>query len=167
MFSWIKRLAALSSFALLAACGGGSDGPTDNLVATAQGDSRFSTLVEAVVAADLGGALSAPGPLTVFAPTNDAFAALLAELGVSKEALLADKSLLTQVLTYHVVPGQVLRADVPVGVPITTLQGGQFTVDGNLVITDARGRTARFVQTDIRATNGVIHAIDRVILPRP
>jgi uncharacterized surface protein with fasciclin (FAS1) repeats len=80
--------------------------PADkNMVQTAQALPQFSILVEAVVAADLVGALSGNGPLTVFAPTNDAFAALLAELGVSKAQLLADTALLTKVLTYHVVPG--------------------------------------------------------------
>jgi len=170
MLHWIRRLAALTSIAFLAACGGGNgdgEGENRNLVETAQADARFTILVEAVVAADLAGTLSGPGPFTVFAPTNDAFAALLAELGLTKDQLLADKALLTQVLTYHVVAGRVLRADVPVGAPITTLQGQTFTVDPNLVITDQRGRAARIVQTDVPTSNGVIHAIDRVLLPRP
>ncbi|MEJ7929430.1 fasciclin domain-containing protein [Ramlibacter sp. AN1015] len=165
MLNWIKRLTAVSAVAVLAACGGGSE--DRNIVQTAQADPRFSTLVEAVAAADLVPTLSGPGPFTVFAPTNDAFAALLAELGVTKEQLLANPALLTQVLTYHVVPGQVLSSQVPVGVPITTVQGDTFTVNSNLVITDQRARTARIVQTDVAATNGVIHAIDRVILPSP
>ncbi|MFN3304204.1 MAG: fasciclin domain-containing protein [Roseateles sp.] len=137
------------------------------LVQTAQGVPAFSTLVEAVVAANLQGTLSGTGPFTVFAPTNDAFAALLVELGVSKDALLANKPLLTQVLTYHVVPGRVLKADVPVGAPITTLQGETFTVNANLAITDQRMRSARITGTDVLTSNGVIHVIDRVILPRP
>ena len=141
--------------------------PADNIVQVAQSLPQFSILVEAVVAAGLVDALSADGPLTVFAPTNDAFAALLAELGVTKEALLADTALLTRVLTYHVVPGRVLRADVPVGSPITTLQGDTFTVDASLAITDQRSRTAGIVATDVFASNGVIHVLDRVILPSP
>ena len=165
MLAWIRRLAAIASVALVAACGG-SDGENRNIVETAQADARFSTLVEAVAAAGLAGTLSGPGPFTVFAPTNDAFAALLAETGLTKDQLLADQALLTQVLTYHVVAGRVLRADVPVGSPISTLQGQAFTVDANLVITDQRGRTARIVQTDVPSSNGVIHAIDRVLLPR-
>ncbi len=165
MIDKIRRLFAVGLVALLAACGGGSD--DDNIVETAQEDARFSILVEAVTAADLGDTLSGPGPFTVFAPTNDAFAALLAETGLTKEQLLADKPLLQQVLTYHVVPGKVLRADVPVGTPITTVQGETFVVDGNLVITDQRGRTSRIVETDLDASNGVIHVIDRVLLPRP
>jgi uncharacterized surface protein with fasciclin (FAS1) repeats len=141
--------------------------PAENIVATAQSLPQFSILVEAVVAAGLVDALSQPGPLTVFAPTNDAFARLLAELGVTKEALLANRPLLTAVLTYHVVPGRVLRAQVPVGAPITTLQGETFTVGATLAITDQRARTANITATDVFTANGVIHVIDRVILPRP
>jgi uncharacterized surface protein with fasciclin (FAS1) repeats len=142
--------------------------PADmDIVQTAQSLPDFSILVEAVVAANLQGALSAPGPLTVFAPTNEAFAALLTELGITKEALLADTALLTKVLTYHVVDGRVLKADVPIGAAIPTLQGGSFSVDGNLAITDQNGRQANIVATDVLATNGVIHVIDKVILPAP
>jgi len=162
-------LVAISA-TLLAACGG-DDEPVaqpKNIVETAQADSRFSILVEAVVAADLATTLSSPGPLTVFAPTNDAFAALLAELGVTKDQLLADKALLTAVLTYHVLPAKVLRADVPAGKAITTVQGGIFKVDavgGDLVITDGRNRTAKITATNLETSNGVIHVVDKVILP--
>ena len=128
---------------------------------------EFSILVEAVVAADLGSALKAAGPLTVLAPTNDAFAALLAELKITKTALLADKALLTKVLTYHVIPSLVLKAQVPIDKPIKTLQGETLTVDNGFVITDQRGRKSTLVTTDVLATNGVIHAIDHVILPKP
>ena len=137
------------------------------IVQTAQSLPDFSILVEAVVAANLQGTLSGTGPFTVFAPTNAAFAALLAELGVSKEALLADKALLTKVLTYHVVPGRVLKADVPVGTPITTVQGDTLNINAALAITDQRGRRANIVATDVLTSNGVIHAIDKVILPKP
>lgn len=168
MFTLFKRFAAIATLGIVAACGGGdNDDERVNLVQLAQSDARFSILVEAVVAADLDETLSGPGPFTVFAPTNDAFAALLAELGLTKQQLLANKPLLTAVLTYHVVAGEVLRAQVPVGVPIATVQGDTFTVDGTLAITDQRGRRARIVQTDLRAGNGVIHAIDRVLLPSP
>jgi uncharacterized surface protein with fasciclin (FAS1) repeats len=138
-----------------------------NIVQTAQAAPEFSVLVEAVVAADLVDALSAQGPLTVFAPTNAAFANLLAELGVTKEQLLANRALLTQVLTYHVVTGRLLKADVPVGQPVTTLQGQTFTVDSSLAITDQRSRRASIVATDVLTSNGVIHVVDKVILPRP
>jgi uncharacterized surface protein with fasciclin (FAS1) repeats len=138
-----------------------------NIVQTAQALPQFSILVEAVVAANLQGALSGPGPLTVFAPTNDAFAALLSELGITKAALLANTPLLTKVLTYHVVNGRVLKADVPVGTPITTLAGDTFTVDATLAITDQRARKASITATDVLTSNGVIHVIDKVILPKP
>lgn len=137
-----------------------------SIVETAIATSDFSILVDAVVAADLAGALSGPGPFTVFAPTNAAFAALLNELGVTKDELLANKALLTSVLKYHVVPGRVLKADVPVGAAIATLETGKtFTVDSSLAITDTAGRRANIVATDVFASNGVIHVIDRVILP--
>jgi uncharacterized surface protein with fasciclin (FAS1) repeats len=140
--------------------------PADkNIVATAQSLPDFSILVEAVVAAGLVDALSAEGPFTVFAPTNDAFAALLTELGVSKDDLLASTDLLTAVLTYHVVPGRVLASGVPIGADITTLQGATFSVDASLAITDGRERMANIVATDVLTSNGVIHVIDRVILP--
>jgi uncharacterized surface protein with fasciclin (FAS1) repeats len=119
-----------------------------------------------VVAADLAATLSQPGPFTVFAPTNAAFAALLTELGLTKEQLLADKALLVKVLTYHVVPGAILKADVPVGKPVTTVQGETLTVDAGLAITDQRGRKAAITATDVLTSNGVIHVIDKVILPR-
>ena len=140
--------------------------PADKtIVQTAIGNPDFSILVEAVVAAGLADTLSGDGPFTVFAPTDAAFADLLGELGVSKDALLADTELLTKVLTYHVVSGQVLKANVPVGQPVASVQGESFTVDSSLAITDARGRMANIVATDILNTNGVIHVIDRVILP--
>ncbi len=128
---------------------------------------EFSILVEAVVAADLASALKGTATLTVLAPTNEAFGALLAELKITKAALLADKPLLTKVLTYHVILGLVLKADVPVNTPIKTLQGETLTVDAAFKITDQRGRKSAIVITDVLAKNGVIHAIDHVILPKP
>ncbi len=152
MSHWMKWIVAACTVTLLAACGGNDDdepaAQPRNIVQTAQSDARFSILVEAVVAADLAGTLSAPGPFTVFAPTNDAFVALLAELGVTKEQLLADVPLLTKVLTYHVVPARVLKA-------------------AGLAITDQRARRASIVATDVLASNGVIHIVDKVILPAP
>jgi uncharacterized surface protein with fasciclin (FAS1) repeats len=171
MTLWLQRLAALSALVLVAACGGGDDPPAPapgTVVQVAQADPRFSTLVEAVVAADLVTTLSGPGPFTVFAPTNDAFAALLTELGMTKAQLLADKALLTSVLTYHVLPARVARAQVPAGKAITTVQGGVFKIDAvgaALVITDGRNRQATITATDVPASNGVIHVIDKVLLP--
>ena len=140
--------------------------PADkSIVATAQSLPDFSILVEAVVAAGLVDTLQGPGPFTVFAPTNAAFAALLAELGVSKETLLGNTALLTQVLTYHVLPGRVLKAEVPVGAAIKTVQGQTFTINASLQITDQRMRTSQITSTDVFTSNGVIHVVDRVLLP--
>mgnify|MGYP000927302826 FL=1 len=136
-----------------------------DIVATAQALPDFSILVEAVVAAGLVETLQGTGPFTVFAPTNAAFAALLAELGVSKAALLADKAMLTKVLTYHVLPSRVLKAEVPVGKPITTVQGQTFTINASLQITDQNARVVNLVGTDVFTSNGVIHVVDRVLLP--
>jgi uncharacterized surface protein with fasciclin (FAS1) repeats len=138
-----------------------------NIVETAQATPDLSILVDAVVAAELAGVLSGEGPFTVFAPTNAAFADLLAELGVTKDELLADKALLTAVLGYHVLPGRVLKADIVPGTQPATVQGDTFAVDSSLVVTDQRSRTAGIVATDVFASNGVVHVIDKVILPAP
>ena len=127
----------------------------------------ITTLIAACGGTKLDAALSATGPLTVFAPTDAAFAALLTELGVSKAAMLANTTLYSTVLTYHVVPARVLKADVPVGTSVTTLQGETLSLDATLTITDQRGRNATITGTDVLASNGVIHVIDKVILPRP
>jgi len=125
----------------------------------AVGNEDFSTLVTAVSAAGLVDLLSdcEAGPFTVFAPTNDAFAALPAEL---LEAALADTELLTAVLTYHVVEGTVLAADVVELSSATTVQGEDIAVDGTVL-----NGTVNIVATDIEACNGVVHVIDAVLLP--
>lgn len=138
-----------------------------NTVETAQALPQFSVLVEAVLAANLQGTLSGAGPFTVFAPSNDAFTALLAELNISKADLLADTALLTKVLTYHVLAGRALKADVPVNTPLTTVQGGTISVSSTFVIGDQRGRNSNITATDVLTSNGVIHVIDKVLLPAP
>ena len=155
-----------ASTTLLQACGGGDDEPQRNIVELAQNTPELSILVEAVVAAGLAPTLST-GTLTVFAPTNAAFAALLTELGVTKEALLANKPLLTAVLTYHVLGSKVMRADVPLGKAITPVSGGFFKIESNngLKITDGRNRVSTITSTDIQASNGVVHLVDKVLLP--
>jgi len=173
MFHWFRKfgvIATLGSAAVLAACGGGDDHGPGNIVDVAKSDARFSILVEAVTAADpaIATALTGSAPLTVFAPTNDAFAALLTELGVTKAQLLGNTTLLNAVLRYHVLPAKVVKADVPVGRKITPLAGGIFKVDvvgTDLVINDGRNRKAKLLITDIPASNGVIHAVDKVLLP--
>jgi uncharacterized surface protein with fasciclin (FAS1) repeats len=163
---------ALSLVAVLVACGSetadAGTPPTQNVVQLAQGTPDLSILVEAVVAADLAGTLSAPGPYTVFAPTNAAFAALLSELGVTKAELLADKPLLTAVLQYHVLGARVAKAQIPLGKAITPLAGGFFKIDlsgADVIITDGRNRTSKITATDIAASNALVHVVDKVILP--
>ena len=176
----LRRIALIASglvaAAFISGCGGDDDHPatpapiatTPDIVQLAQATPELSILVEAVIAAGLVDTLKAAGPFTVFAPTNAAFAALLTELGITKEALLANKPLLTTVLTYHVLPAKVEKAGIPAGKPITTVQGSIFKIDANnnvFTITDGRNRASRIIATDIQAKNGVVHTIDKVILP--
>jgi uncharacterized surface protein with fasciclin (FAS1) repeats len=140
-----------------------------NVVQMAQLNPTFSVLVEAVVAANLAGTLSGTGPFTVFAPTNTAFVAALGELSLTKAQLLASPTL-GSILTYHVVAGNVRAANVvalPKPAAVATLQGGTFSVGADLGITDGRARVAALVATDVVASNGVIHVIDKVLLPAP
>jgi uncharacterized surface protein with fasciclin (FAS1) repeats len=137
------------------------------VVQMAQTNPNFSVLVEAVVAAGLADDLSTAGPFTVFAPTNDAFVAALGELGITKDELLASPSL-GAILTYHVVAGKVMAADVialPKPAAVITLQGSTFSVGADLGIADGAGRTATLLATDVEGSNGVIHVIDKVLLP--
>jgi uncharacterized surface protein with fasciclin (FAS1) repeats len=134
------------------------------IVDVASSNSDFSTLVSAVSAADLVGTLSSAGPFTVFAPTNAAFAKLPA--GTVNNLLRPEnKSQLVSVLTYHVVSGKVMAADVVGlnGQSVPTVQGAsvRISVNGNRV----RVNNANVTATDIEASNGVIHVIDSVLLP--
>lgn len=131
-----------------------------NIVETAVAAGNFTTLVAAVKAAGLADALSAEGPFTVFAPTDEAFAKLPEG---TVESLLADPDKLTQILTYHVLPGIVTAEQVVELNKAETLQGQDVKIKarkGNVTV-DA----ANVVQTDIFASNGVIHVIDEVIMP--
>lgn len=137
--------------------------PDPTIVEIAASQEDFSTLVAAVEAAGLAETLSAEGPFTVFAPTNAAFDAALEALGMTAEELLADTELLTQVLTYHVVPGNLRASDVLDANLLETVEGSYalaYTAEEGAFINDAR-----IVTTDIQASNGVIHVIDAVILP--
>ena len=129
---------------------------------------EFSILIAALQAAnpDILQKLSSDREYTVFAPTDAAFTALLAELGVTAEQLLSDKMMLSRVLRYHIARGELEAAEVLASDRIRTLQGGRLWQAGG-VLTDANGRTANIVQTDIQASNGVIHVIDNVVLPKP
>ncbi|MCU0481102.1 MAG: fasciclin domain-containing protein, partial [Anaerolineae bacterium] len=134
-----------------------------NVVETAAATSDFSVLVQAVEAAGLVEALSADGPFTIFAPTDAAFTTLLETLGLTAEELLANTELLTGVLTYHVVAGSLNAADLTNGQTLTTLAGLDLTVtiDGSTVMIN----DATVVSADVAASNGVIHVIDKVLLP--
>lgn len=133
------------------------------IVEIAAADERFSTLVAAVTAAELVETLSGEGPFTVFAPTNDAFAALPA--GTLDSLLLPEnKQALTDILLYHVVAGKVMATDVTGLTSATTVLGQDFTItirDGKVFLND----TVEVIITDIEASNGVIHVIDTVLLP--
>lgn len=164
---FLQFSAAAGAAMLLSACGGGDDDTAD-IVQRLAADSQFSLLVEAVEAAGLVDTLRSAGPFTVFAPTNDAFVALLSETGLSKDAVFANTDLLTGILTYHVLGQRVRAADVPLDTAIPTVQGGSIEINrvsGQLVITDFQGRTSNITFTDIHCSNGVIHRIDRVLVP--
>lgn len=133
---------------------------SQTIVEIAAANPDFSTLVTAVGAADLAATLSGPGPFTVFAPTNAAFAKLPAG---TVESLLEDKTKLGSILTYHVIPGKVMAADVVKLKSATTVNGKDVTikvVDGEVYVDNAK-----VITTDIVGSNGVIHVIDSVILP--
>lgn len=131
-----------------------------DIVDTAVSAGQFKTLVKAVQEAGLVDTLKGKGPFTVFAPTDEAFAKLPSG---TLDALLEDKQKLAAILTYHVVPGKVMAAQVKPG-QVKTVQGQSLTVTARsgAVMVD----NAKVVKTDIAASNGVIHVIDTVILPK-
>ena len=150
----MKKFIALAALSLSALAVQAKD-----IVDTAVAAGQFKTLATALQAAGLVDTLKGKGPFTVFAPTDAAFAKIpKAQL----DALLADKAKLTAVLTYHVVPGKVMAKDVKAG-KVKTVQGGELTVSttGGVKVDNAN-----VVKTDIVASNGVIHVIDSVVLPR-
>lgn len=127
-------------------------------------DGRFMTLVAAVQAAGLVETLKSEGPFTVFAPTDDAFAAAFEALGIEAADLLADTETLTDILLYHVVAGEAYAADVVNLDAVTTLQGSDISIsvtDDGVFLNDS----VQVIITDIEASNGVIHVIDFVLLP--
>ena len=156
-----KLVAIVAGLALsMSALAGGMK---KDLVDTAAGAGTFNTLVAAVDAAGLVDTLKGEGPFTIFAPTDEAFAAL--PEGTVEDLLKPEnKDQLIAILTYHVVPGKVMAADVA-GAETTasSVQGGELMIDGNNGVT-VNG--ASVTQADIEASNGVIHVIDQVILPQ-
>ena len=170
----VRSLAALALALALGLVIGVANASSHDTPATvvdiATSNEDFSTLVAAVVEADLVDVLSGEGPFTVFAPTNDAFAAALEALGISAEELLASPDL-GAILTYHVVAGNLLAADVLAAIEagggsvmVETVNGVSITVevvDGDVVIDG----TATVIMTDLVAGNGVVHVLDAVLLP--
>jgi len=131
------------------------------IVDLAASNPDFSTLVTAVQAAGLVDTLKGPGPFTVFAPTNEAFAKIPA---ADLQAILADKAKLTAILTYHVLPDKVLSTDLKKKQKVETVEGSKVLIK----VSKKKGATidgAKIVQTDIQGSNGVIHVIDTVLLP--
>ena len=154
-----STLFAMTATAALATAAYAEDATMD-IVDTAVANGSFTTLVAAVQAAGLVDTLKGEGPFTVFAPTDAAFAALPAG---TVESLLGDIPTLTGILTYHVIPGAVMAADLTEGMTATTVNGQNvtFTLDGG-----PRINGANIIMTDVHATNGVIHVIDAVIMPQ-
>ena len=137
-----------------------TDTSTQTIVDVAIGSGRTGTLVSAVQAAGLVETLSSEGPFTVFAPVDEAFSALPAG---TLESVLADKEMLTKILTHHVVSGRYLAADVLASGSLETLEGGSLPV-----VVDSAGvhiGSAMILATDIVTSNGVVHLIDSVLLP--
>jgi len=147
---------------------------TENIVGVAAGNENFSTLVTAVKTAGLVETLSSEGPFTVFAPTNDAFAKL-PDGTVTSLLMPASKNDLTSILTYHVVAGKFEAAAVIDAInsnngifKVKTVQGDEISLSlkgENVILTDAAGGSSTVVIADVAASNGVIHAIDSVVMP--
>ena len=137
-----------------------SEKPSGSVVEIAVSNPDFSILVEAVTKAGLVDALSATGPFTVFAPTNDAFNALFKQLGVGGIKDLSAEQL-TPILTYHVVSGKVMSTDLS-NTSVATLNGKKINVD---ISNGVKINDSKVVKADIQGTNGVVHVIDRVLIP--
>jgi uncharacterized surface protein with fasciclin (FAS1) repeats len=136
-----------------------------NIVETAIDAGSFNTLVTAVKAADLVKTLTSPGPFTVFAPTDEAFAKLPAG---TIDTLLKDKAKLTSILTYHVVSGKVMADDVKTLSSAVTVQGQDISIDAKRwhLHRNVKVNGANVIKTDIECSNGVIHVIDKVLMPK-
>ncbi|MBA2355426.1 MAG: fasciclin domain-containing protein [Acidobacteria bacterium] len=157
MFRRIATAAAMT----LALTATTAQAQTKDIVDTAVGAGMFNTLVTAVKAANLVDTLKGAGPFTVFAPTDEAFAKIPK---ATLDALLKDQAKLKEVLTYHVVAGKVMAADVVKMKAAKTVQGSsaKVSVNGSTVMID----DAKVVKTDIATSNGVIHVIDTVLMPK-
>ncbi|OYU87547.1 MAG: beta-Ig-H3/fasciclin [Bradyrhizobiaceae bacterium PARB1] len=148
--------------------GGAPMYPSKNIVENAVNSKDHTTLVAAVKAAGLVDTLSGPGPFTVFAPTNAAFGKL-PKGTVDTLVKPENKATLTKILTYHVVPGKIEAADLKDGQKLTTVEGEQLTVKksgGKTMLVDAKGGTSTITIPDVNQSNGVIHVIDTVVMPK-
>ena len=156
-----RTFIALAATASLMGGAAYADGHSKDIVDTAVAAGSFNTLAAALTAAGLVDTLKGEGPFTVFAPTDAAFEALPAG---TVENLLKPENLeqLTAILTYHVVPGKVMSGDLSDGMTAATVQGGEVTIktEGGVMVNDATVTGA-----DVEASNGVIHVIDKVIMP--
>lgn len=157
---------AIAMVSVFASCSKDEDDPapeSKNIVQTAVGDPQFSILAEALTKANLVSALEGTGPFTVFAPTNEAFNALFEQLGVSGlDDLSADA--LTPILLYHVVSGNVVSSQVSTGSVPTLKEGSNINVEVSGMGVKLNNNT-NVIATDVQGSNGVIHAIDAVLLP--
>jgi uncharacterized surface protein with fasciclin (FAS1) repeats len=164
----IKIMTILTALFLFASLAGASDSVSNaygtesqkNIVETAVAAGNFNTLVEALEEAGLVDTLSGPGPFTVFAPTDEAFDKVPTAV---MDTLMANRTLLTSVLTYHVVSGEVMSSELENGMLVKTVEGSdvRITRDSDGVMVD----NAEVIEADINASNGVIHVIDAVMLP--
>lgn len=154
-----KMLVVIAAAAMIPLAQAGNYSHKKDIVDTAVSAGNFQTLVTAVKAAGLVDTLKGDGPYTLFAPTDEAFAKLPEG---DLKALLADKAALVRVLTYHVVPGKVMAADIVKLDSAQTVEGGMIKVASSGGV---KVNNANVVQTDIETSNGVIHAIDTVIMP--
>jgi uncharacterized surface protein with fasciclin (FAS1) repeats len=148
--------------------GGAKMVKSKNIVENAAGSADHTTLVAAVKAADLAGTLSGAGPFTVFAPTNAAFDKL--PKGTVEGLLKAEKKAdLAKILTYHVVAGSLMAADLKDGQKLKTVQGQELTVmvkDGKVMLKDVKGNMVNVTIADVVSSNGVTHVIDGVVMPK-
>jgi uncharacterized surface protein with fasciclin (FAS1) repeats len=156
-----RTFLSLTTVATLAVTTAFAQSDSMDIVDTAADAGSFSTLLAAAEAAGLVDTLKGEGPFTVFAPTDDAFAAL-PEGTVESLLQPENKDQLVAILTYHVVPGKVMSGDLSDGMTATTVQGGDITVD---LSDGVKINEATVVSADVEASNGVIHVIDSVILP--
>jgi uncharacterized surface protein with fasciclin (FAS1) repeats len=156
----LKRLVVVAALAAIVAPAAAQAGSQKDIVDTAVAAGSFNTLATALKAAGLVETLKGPGPFTVFAPTDEAFAKIpKADL----DALIADKAKLTKVLTYHVVSGKVMAADVTQLKQAKTVEGQMVKIDTS---SGVKINGANVIKADVEASNGVIHVIDSVMLPQ-